>query len=463
MAWLLAIFLIPFVGILLFLLIGNVRSCRRSGASEQARGRRLIRERSDGVDLRRPTRRRGRAWFAAVVRAEPATSARCPRIGGNTRDASSATTRRRSTRWPPTIDTAERFVHVEFFIVSLDDTTRGVLRRDGARRAARRRGAAAARPHRLAARSATRKATFAELDRIGVKWSCMLPVQPFKGKYQRPDLRNHRKIVVVDGRVGVHGLAEPHRPHLQLAEEHQARAAVAGARGPRRPGPIVTALNAMFLSDWYIETDELLADDENVPRRPRSRRRARPMRWSARSCRAVPAYDGENNLRLFLVAHATARPRRSSSRARTSCPTRRCCTRSRRRCQRGLDVQLFVSEIGDQGSVWHAQRSYYERPAAGRRADLALPGAVHPARQALLDRRRRRGHRLEQHGHPLVQPQHGGLAARARRVVRRARCARSRRATARCGRELTLEEWQQRAARSATFLDGLARLTSALQ
>ena len=28
--------------------------------------------------------------------------------------------------------------------------------------------------------------------------------------------------------------------------------------------------------------------------------------------------------------------------------------------QCGLDVQLFVSEIGDQSFVYHAQRSYYE-------------------------------------------------------------------------------------------------------
>ena len=27
----------------------------------------------------------------------------------------------------------------------------------------------------------------------------MLPVQPFKGKYTRPDLSNHRKLLVVDG------------------------------------------------------------------------------------------------------------------------------------------------------------------------------------------------------------------------------------------------------------------------
>jgi len=33
----------------------------------------------------------------------------------------------------------------------------------------------------------------------------MLPIQPLKGKWRRPDLRNHRKIVVVDGRVAFVG------------------------------------------------------------------------------------------------------------------------------------------------------------------------------------------------------------------------------------------------------------------
>lgn len=39
---------------------------------------------------------------------------------------------------------------------------------------------------------ANSKETFAELDRIGMKWEYMLPVMPLNGKYQRPDLRNHR-------------------------------------------------------------------------------------------------------------------------------------------------------------------------------------------------------------------------------------------------------------------------------
>jgi len=38
-----------------------------------------------------------------------------------------------------------------------------------------------------------------ELDRLGVQWPLTLPVQPHRGHYQRPDLRNHRKLLVADG------------------------------------------------------------------------------------------------------------------------------------------------------------------------------------------------------------------------------------------------------------------------
>lgn len=44
-----------------------------------------------------------------------------------------------------------------------------------------------------------------KLRQTEIEWHPMLPIQPLKGKWRRPDLRNHRKIVVVDGRVGFVG------------------------------------------------------------------------------------------------------------------------------------------------------------------------------------------------------------------------------------------------------------------
>ena len=203
MAWLLAIFLIPFVGIVLFLVIGNVEAAEeaaRAADRDQPDDRRAQR----GSRPRPRPRRRGRP---GSPRSSSRTSAlgALPAVGGNTADAhrrlpgvDRRDDRRRST--PPS-----DFVHVEFFIVVARRHDRAASSRPWSAPCSAASSCACCSTTSSTARSATHKATYAELDRIGVKWSYMLPVQPFKGKYQRPDLRNHRKLVVVDGRVGYMG------------------------------------------------------------------------------------------------------------------------------------------------------------------------------------------------------------------------------------------------------------------
>ena len=38
-----------------------------------------------------------------------------------------------------------------------------------------------------------------KLEATEIQWHRMLPVELRRGRYRRPDLRNHRKLVVVDG------------------------------------------------------------------------------------------------------------------------------------------------------------------------------------------------------------------------------------------------------------------------
>ncbi len=71
-----------------------------------------------------------------------------------------------------------------------------------------------------------------------------------------------------------------------------------------------------------------------------------------------PAYEGENNLRQFLTL-VTSAQRKVIITSPYFVPDEAMMYAITSACQRGLDVQLFVSEIGDQASVWHAQRSYY--------------------------------------------------------------------------------------------------------
>jgi cardiolipin synthase len=75
--------------------------------------------------------------------------------------------------------------------------------------------------------------------------------------FVRFDLRQHRKIVVIDGRVGYTGssnLADPRLFKREAAVGQWIDAMV------RIEGPAVEALGITFLSDWYVETNDSLEE-----------------------------------------------------------------------------------------------------------------------------------------------------------------------------------------------------------
>jgi cardiolipin synthase len=452
MAWLLLIILLPGLGIVLFLVIGSYHLPAKRRA-EQQRVDEMIRAKvADNavstMDAAWPR------WFQRVVQQNESLTALPATLGNEATlysdyqgsiDAMAAE-----------IDTATSWVHVEFFIVAWDDTTRGFF-------AAMERAVARGVSVRLLAdyvatrKVAKSKETFAELDRIGVKWAWMLPVQPFKGQYQRPDLRNHRKIVVVDGKVAYMGSQNLISRDYD-SPKNQKRGLMWQELVTRLTGPAVAGLNIVFLSDWFIETGEDLQSIEHVPvtELPAS------TSSDALLCQIVPSgpgYATENNLRLFLalIYGATEKVILTSP---YFVPDEAMVYAITTACQRGLEVQLFVSEIGDQGMVYHAQRSYYEALLeAGVRIFLyPAPYILHSKHFSIDDdiavigssNMDIRSFSLNMEVSMMVRGE--SFVAQMRAVEQAYRDA---------GRELTLEEWKKEPLKS-TFLDGVMRLTSAL-
>lgn len=448
MAWLLAIFLLPYIGILLFLLIGSIK-LPKARVQEQARIDALIRERVQLAHLDTPHDEEPQ-WFQSVLHQAEALTG-IPALHGNALTLN-GDYNGSILQMAQEIDRAERYVHVEFFIIGMDETTRPFFRamEDAVQRGVKVR--------LLADYIATRKVgnskeMAAELDRMGVEWAWMLPVQPFKGKYQRPDLRNHRKILVVDGTVAYTG-SQNVIDRSYDSPKNIKRGLMWQELVTRVDGPAASALNVVFLSDWAIETGEMLADEyvavESMPAK------------GPNLCQVIPSgptYSTENNLRLFLslIYGATEKliitspyfvPDEAMVYAITSA------------CQRGVEVQLFVSEIGDQWLVWHAQRSYYQvLLEAGVRIFLyPAPYILHSKHFSIDDdiavigssNMDIRSFSLNAEVSLLVRGE--AFVAGMREVEEGYRAA---------GRELTREEWE-REPRSATFFDGVARLTSAL-
>lgn len=450
MAWLLLILLVPVIGAALFLLIGNFRLPRRRRELQAQIDARL---RAQAAGASRPATDSWPRWLQRVTEQNEALTA-LPPVDGNTAtllpeyqasiDAMAAQ-----------IDRAQRFVHVEFYIVAWDDTTRGFF---AALEAAVARGVTVRllADHISSRKIPGAKETFAELDRIGVQWSWMLPVQPFQGRYQRPDLRNHRKLVVVDDAVAFMGSQNLVARHYD-SPKNMKRNLQWQDLMTRVTGPIVAQIDAVFRTDWQLETGEDLSTGQPAARSAATRDAAASL-----ACQLVPSgpgYATENNLRLFLsmIHGATERVIITSP---YFVPDEAMVYAITTACERGLDVQLFVSEVGDQGLVYHAQRSYYETLLrAGVRIFLyPAPYILHAKHFSIDDELAVigssnmdiRSFSLNMEISLLV---HGSQFTDAMRAVEEG--------YRNAGRELTLDEWL-REPRKATFLDGLARLTSAL-
>lgn len=450
MAWLLAIFLIPYVGIILYLLIGTFKLPKRR-RDEQARIDLVIRDavRERGLEMMDTSWPR---WFQRLVQQNekltgiPASYGNEATLLGDYQASIDA--------MAAEIDTAGTFVHVEFFIVAWDDTTRGFF---SAMERAVTRGVKVRllADHLPSAKIPGSKETFAELDRIGVQWSWMLPVQIFQGKYQRPDLRNHRKLVVVDGRVAYMGsqnlIARTYDMPKNIKRGLQWQELMT-----RLTGPVVAGVNTVFLSDWLIETGERLTD--HVP----ADQIAASDSADALLCQVVPSgpgYETENNLRMFLslIYGATEKVIITSP---YFVPDEAMVYAITTACQRGLEVQLFVSEQADQWLVGHAQRSYY--------SDLLEAGVrifMYPAPYILHAKHMSIDDDIAFIGSSNMDIRSFSLNAESSLLVRGESFVRAMRDVEQgyrdAGRELTLEEWRKEPLKS-TFFDGLARLTSAV-
>jgi cardiolipin synthase len=351
MAWLLGIFFVPSVGLILFLLFGNFRLSRRRVEQQQLVSERVRARTSVLTDA--ASEYPGPEWVKSAAELNHRLGS-IPMVDGNSvelipgyPDSIAAMTE--------AVRNAKRFVNAEFYIMSTDHVTdelftaleeaadRGVevrvlfdhigtLRIKGYRRLLRR------------------------LRASRIQWRRMLPLLPIHGQWRRPDLRNHRKIMVVDGEVaftGSQNLIEPsynNPKHRKVGREWVELMA-------RLRGPIVPTLNVVFATDWLSETDESLEAQLEDQLQPPAN--SAPGNVTAQVVPSGPGFSTENNLRLFNTLIYSAQHRISIC-SPYFVPDDSLLYAITTAAQRGVDVELFVSEQGDPFLVHHAQQSYYK-------------------------------------------------------------------------------------------------------
>jgi cardiolipin synthase len=349
LAWILVMVALPILGLGLFLLIGNPKLPPARQERQRTMNDRI--EQDSGVVEHLTAGDDVPGWLPAIVRLNRTVGA-FPLVDGN-RARIIAHHDEQIEALIEAVDSAERYANVEFYTLALDDTTAPVFDALG-RAHARGVEVRVLLDHLGSRRYPGFKRARAELDRLGIPSRLMLPVQPLRGRYQRPDLRNHRKLVVVDERVALIGSANLIDPGYEL--RHLAK------RGLRWrdllvavEGPVVQQVDALFATDWFSETGEVLgtravggvADDDD------------PETLLCQIAPSGPAFEAENNLALFNSLIYAAE-RRIGITTPYFVPDASLLGAIITAARRGVEVELFVGATADQALVLHAQHSYYE-------------------------------------------------------------------------------------------------------
>ncbi len=342
-AWLLLIFFLPWLGATLYLLIGRAYLPRRR-LDVQKRIYELIRRivpRAPSFD----------ATVDHAVSPELMPALRLadqlsefPVVGGN-RFELLPEYEAALDRIVADVAGAQRYVHMLFYIFENDDVGRRVA---DALVAAARRGVAVRVLMDAIGSRAGLKGLGPSLRAAGVEVLPMMPLRLWGPNAARFDLRNHRKIVVVDGATAFFG-------SQNIVSAHANRGLVNEEMLVRATGPIVRHLNAVLLGDRYLEVGDLPPESSDLSPQPRNEQ-------SHGLAQVVPSGPGYNEgtaeaVMIALMYGARSRVVLTSPYVVPSEPflTAMCSA-----ARRGVAVELIVDRESNKPLVQYAQQSFYD-------------------------------------------------------------------------------------------------------
>ena len=182
-----------------------------------------------------------------------------------------------------------------------------------------------------------------------VEWAVRraLPVSLTNMEALRPDLRNHRKLAVIDGRLGYIGsqnVISAELPGGQRSKEFVVRV----------NGPVVLQMQALFANDWFLECGDLLSDGALFPHE-RSAGAAH-----AQLVAGGPEYR-RSVIRLLLDALVHTVEHRLVITTPYFVPDEALLLALEGAAARGVEVCLILPKKGDHRLVDLAQRSFFDR------------------------------------------------------------------------------------------------------
>jgi len=348
LAWVVVVVVFPGLGIVTYLLLGETNIGRR----RIERVRQTLKELPPQVSLepegtpeadeanlgnRAPLFRLGRS----ISGFRPAQG----NIAELTKDSNDAI-----TRMVADIDAAEAHVHVMFYIWLADNNGLQVV--EALCRAAGRGVTCRAMADGLGSRALIASAHWVRMSDSGVKTGVALPpsnplLSPFRG---RMDLRNHRKIAVIDSRITYCGSQNCADPEFRVKPKYAPWVDVL----MRFEGPIAMQNQYVFASDWMSSVNEDISHLLQTPEAGRAE--GFPAQVIATGPTDRASAMPEVFASLLYSAHDTVVISTPYYVPNEMMQAALCAA-----ANRGVDTTFIVPQRNDSFIVAAASRSYYEQ------------------------------------------------------------------------------------------------------
>ena len=364
--WLLLIFFQPVPGLILYAMFGRIYVSKKR-IDQQMRASHRIRSAQAELGLQKFAGPKLPVDAASILNLATQLGDFEP-FGGNCIELSSDY-EGSIDRLVADIDGAKHHVHLLYYIYGDDEIGRRVA--DALARAVKRDVRCRVMMDAVGSKRAlARLAPVMRKD--GIEVLEMLRVGFFRRNAARFDLRNHRKIAVIDGAIGYTGSQNLVNPGFVKGYPNEELTL-------RITGPVVVQLQAVFLTDHFFEVASPLDQQALFPEQV--------MRGEtlAQVVPSGPGYQHENAQELMISLLFAARKRVVIT-TPYFVPDDPFFQAVRTAVLRGVEVHLVLSEHANQMVTQLAQRSYYEDLlAAGVIIHLYQPRFLHAKHLSIDD------------------------------------------------------------------------------
>ncbi|MGM8886501.1 cardiolipin synthase [Psychrobacter sp. 1U2] len=270
LAWIVVLFILPYIGVVVYWLFGEIHLGRKFKQNYERIKDELYHSHPEvlghNVDLVQAVKPEYQAAFAysAEVTGFYTTV-------GNSAElmADAAETQ---ARMIADFDAATDHIHVLYYIWLIDgmgiDTAKALIR------AAKRGVRCRAMVDGMGSRKMVRSKIWREMEEAGVEVSVALPIRNIIKVllFSRIDLRNHRKITVIDGKISYNGSRNCADPEFRVKPRFAPWVDIM----LRFEGPIVAQNQMLFASDWLMKNPETPLDSFPYVVEPKKQAQSNP-------------------------------------------------------------------------------------------------------------------------------------------------------------------------------------------